>query len=154
MVHPYPDQHRNHNAFQSPTLTPTFTRSSTPTSSPNATLTNSPTATPTPTGTLVTPTPTPGPGFYLSSNSVNSVSGPPLAINYQVVNGGSVEVSVFNVLGQRMRRVVQASQPPNYYSVLWDGSDDTGDALSTGLYLVVYSENGSIQIKKVLVMKK
>lgn len=85
---------------------------------------------------------------------MNSVSGPSLAIYYQVVNGGTVRVSVYNVLGQRMRQVVHTSQPPNYYSVLWDGTDDTGTALSTGLYLVVFDENGSDQIKKVLVVKK
>lgn len=90
----------------------------------------------------------------MSSNEVNSVSGMPLTIYYQVVNGGSVEVSVFNVLGQRMRRVVQANQPPGFYSVSWNGIDDSSTALSTGLYLVLYDENGSVQIKKVMVIKK
>jgi hypothetical protein len=85
---------------------------------------------------------------------VDSVSGPPLTIYYQVVNGGSVDVSVFNVLGQRMIHVVQTSQPPGFYSVSWNGNDDSNTVLSTGLYLVVYDQSGTVQIKKVMVLKK
>jgi hypothetical protein len=46
-----------------------------------------------------------------------------------------VEVEVYNLLGQRVRVLVHATQPNGTFEVDWDGSDDAGDRLPGGVYL-------------------
>ncbi len=63
-------------------------------------------------------------------------------------------MDVFNDIGQKMRGLANANQTPGYYTLHWDGTDDLGQPLSTGLYLVVYEANSTTQVKKVLVIKR
>ncbi len=142
---------------RTPTATPSLTRtpSDTPTDTYTVTSTSTPTFTPTNLGGYTsTPTATPGSSFSLSINQMNSISGPPLGINYQVVQGGKVQLEVFNDVGKKMRDLADDNQVPGYYSINWDGKDNLGQPLSTGLYLIVYVENSNTQIKKVIVIKR
>ena len=42
--------------------------------------------------------------------------------------------SLQNVLGQHVRPFVLAHQSPGNYSIVWDGRDDAGSELSSGVY--------------------
>ena len=50
--------------------------------------------------------------------------------------GGPVYVTVYNILGQPIRRLVQQRMPAGYYRRIWDGKDDYGTPVSSGVYLV------------------
>jgi carboxypeptidase T len=62
-----------------------------------------------------------------------SVGGPPGA-------GGPVEVSlvVYSVRGERVRTLVEGPRPPGRYRAIWDGRNDGGRAVGSGIYLVRY----------------
>ena len=53
--------------------------------------------------------------------------------------GGSVQVTVYSVLGQPVRQIVNEVLPNGYYSRVWDGRDNTGNVLSTGVYLIHFN---------------
>jgi flagellar hook assembly protein FlgD len=83
---------------------------------------------------------------------MNSRSGPPLCILYRVTSGDLVQVKVYNVIGVPVRQILNQTQPPGSYSVNWDGTDDYGQPLSTGLYIIMMREgNQELHMKKVLV---
>jgi len=42
---------------------------------------------------------------------------------------------IFNILGQRVKELVNEFQPPDEYTKIWDGRDDNGEKVSSGLYL-------------------
>jgi hypothetical protein len=46
----------------------------------------------------------------------------------------SIDLSVFNATGQPVRRLVDATQAAGTYRAIWDGRDDGGRALATGVY--------------------
>ena len=50
--------------------------------------------------------------------------------------GGPVYVTVYNILGQPIRRLVQQRMPAGYYRRIWDGKNDYGTPVSSGVYLV------------------
>ena len=79
---------------------------------------------------------------------------PPLRVDYWVLNGGAVEVRIFNVAGLTMRHLVNLSLTPGAYSAYWDGTDDSGQLMTTGLYLVAVREPNRMEIKKVLVVRQ
>lgn len=63
---------------------------------------------------------------------------PSTRISYTIpasVDGEAVQLEVFNVLGQRVRLLVDAAQPAGSYEVTWDGRDDTGAQVASGVYL-------------------
>jgi hypothetical protein len=157
-----------------PTVTPTSTATFPPgTYTPTALPTDTPTSTPTPTRTFtitytITPngsetgTPTPsftptalsGSGFYLSSNSFNILTGPPLEILYSLSKDGQADLRVYSVRGIIVRRLFSGTLPAGNYSAVWDGRSDDGSPVDTGLYLVLFKEAGSAQIKKVMAFQR
>ncbi len=55
-------------------------------------------------------------------------------IAYQLPGPGDVSLVVFNLLGQRIRVLVKGERQAGYYQVTWDGRDDAGREVSSGVY--------------------
>jgi flagellar hook assembly protein FlgD len=109
------------------------------------------TISPTPTGS-VTPVPTQDTALALCSNQMNSRSGPPNCILYRVTDNVLVQVKVYNVIGVPVRRILDQAHAPGTYSVNWDGTDDYGQPLATGIYIIMMREGDrEVHMKKVLV---
>jgi flagellar hook assembly protein FlgD len=43
---------------------------------------------------------------------------------YSLTLGGNVEIVIYNVIGQRIRTLVNGHRNSGYYRILWDGRDD------------------------------
>ncbi len=77
--------------------------------------------------------------FLVHQNFPNPFN-PETEIRYEIPavrGGGSVRtvVSVYNLLGQPVRTLVDEQQTPGYYAVRWDGRDRFGNAAPSGVYL-------------------
>jgi flagellar hook assembly protein FlgD len=46
-----------------------------------------------------------------------------------------IELAVFNLTGQKMATLVQGAREAGTYTVSWDGRDDDGQTLASGVYL-------------------
>ena len=57
-------------------------------------------------------------------------------IEYTVPETGDVEVSVYNINGQLIRKLHAGIQSPGRYSVIWHGEDENSETVSSGLYIV------------------
>ncbi len=57
---------------------------------------------------------------------------------YEVTNGdgANVEITVYNVAGRQVRKLVSGVQAAGRHTVTWDGRTDSGDAASRGVYFV------------------
>jgi subtilase family serine protease len=150
----------NHLIGYAPTNTPTFTATISPTITRTPTVTNTPTITLSPTITntpTITYTPTPTAtvsGFFLTSNQFNSQTGPPLQITYLLTSNSQVDVKVYTVTGILIRTVLSGTQPAGSYYLPWDGKDDNGQPVETGLYLIAFKTPSSTQVKKVLAYRR
>ena len=86
--------------------------------------------------TLVNPEPSdemPG-SFSLSPNYPNPFNAE-TTIRYALRDPGRVRLVVYDALGRRVRALVDEEHTAGQYSVLWDGKDDGGEAVSTGVYV-------------------
>jgi hypothetical protein len=55
-------------------------------------------------------------------------------IRYSLPNQANVRLEIFNILGQKVKTLVNEPQEAGYKQVLWDGKNDQGDNVSSGVY--------------------
>ena len=74
-------------------------------------------------------------------------------IAYTLIDESGVAITVYNVLGQEIRRLVDETKGPGSYNVHWGGTDAQGRAVTSGLYLIRY-ELGDVEIVRKFVRVK
>ena len=78
---------------------------------------------------------------------------PATTLRYDLAQPARVELAIFNALGQKIRTLVSAMQSPGPKHVLWDGRDDAGAALASGVYVVRFRAGEVVQHIKILMIK-
>jgi hypothetical protein len=74
-------------------------------------------------------------------------------IVYELSGQGRVKVEIFNMLGQKVRVLVDEFQDVGTWSAVWDGNDANGRRLSSGSYLYELTENGQRHCRSMLLLK-
>lgn len=64
-----------------------------------------------------------------------------------------VSLKVYNLLGQRVRTLVSAVQGAGEYQVVWDGQDDSGNSLASGIYFVRLQVGARGQTRKLVLTR-
>ncbi|MCH9031277.1 MAG: T9SS type A sorting domain-containing protein [candidate division Zixibacteria bacterium] len=92
--------------------------------------------------------------FSLDQNFPNPFN-PSTKINYDILNAGLVKLEIYNVLGQRVRILVNEHKEAASYTVEWDGRDNNGGKVSSGVYFYkVNANNGEfVQTRKMVMLK-
>lgn len=91
--------------------------------------------------------------FTLHQNYPNPFN-PSTEIRYELPDNSQVTLNIFNLVGQKVRTLVEETQSPGYYNILWDGKNDVGEQVTSGVYLykiIATTENGGkqfISVKK------
>jgi len=76
------------------------------------------------------------PGVFSISKNFPNPFNPSTTINYDIADaGGYVSLVIYNMTGQKVRTLVNEVKAPGYYSIMWDGADDLGATVSSGIYL-------------------
>ena len=90
--------------------------------------------------------------FALQQNFPNPFN-PSTEIRYDLPEEGFVNLSIYNMMGQKVRTLRSETMQPGYHSMVWDGKNDVGSQVATGMYF--YSIHmGSFQAtKKMLFLK-
>ncbi|UCF63507.1 MAG: T9SS type A sorting domain-containing protein [bacterium] len=76
--------------------------------------------------------------YALSPNYPNPFN-PVTTFSYQLPYPSRVELVIFNTLGQRVRTLYSEQQEPGSHQLHWDGRNDAGDLLASGIYIAVFS---------------
>ena len=90
--------------------------------------------------------------FTLYQNYPNPFN-PSTTIRYGLAAESGVSVRVYNILGTQVRTLVQENQKPGYYTVRWEGCDDRGMAVSSGIYFVRVTVGGRSEVKKMVLVR-
>jgi hypothetical protein len=78
-------------------------------------------------------------------------SNPSTTIYFSVKEAGTVRLSIYNLQGQEVRELVFGPRAPGQQSVTWDGMDNLGHIVPSGVYLfrlVVQGKNGEVVFAK------
>ena len=74
-------------------------------------------------------------------------------IRYHLPEAGLASLRIFNPLGQEVRRLVRADQASGEYAVIWDGRDDAGRELASGLYFCRLQAGGYAETVKMVLLR-
>jgi hypothetical protein len=74
-------------------------------------------------------------------------------IEYVLKRRGHVTLHIYNILGERVKTLLDQDQPIGFYQISWDGKDDKGKSVSSGLYFYRLEINGFSQAKRMLLLK-
>jgi hypothetical protein len=96
--------------------------------------------------------------YSLDQNYPNPFN-PSTTISFDIPVSSSVTLRVFNVIGQEVRTLVQGTLSQGRHEIVWNGLDDAGRALASGIYF--YSLNATpvsggkmfSDIKKMVLLK-
>jgi hypothetical protein len=78
---------------------------------------------------------------------------PETTISYTLPASGSVSLEIYNSRGQLVRSLMQEEQPAGEHSLIWNGRDDSGHSVASGLYLYRIACQGKHETRKMLLLK-
>ena len=90
--------------------------------------------------------------FALSQNYPNPFN-PTTTIKYALKENVQVTLKVYNMLGQEVRTLVNGWQEAGYKQVVWDGLNNNGSPVASGIYIYQIQAGSFMQARKMILMK-
>ena len=90
--------------------------------------------------------------YYLSQNYPNPFN-PMTKLDYNLPLRSKVNISIYNVLGQEIKTLVNEVKEYGYHSVSWNGNDNNGREMSSGVYFARITSQSFIKTRKMLLVK-
>jgi hypothetical protein len=90
--------------------------------------------------------------YTLHQNFPNPFN-PTTTIRYDIPEQAMVNISIYNILGQRVRELVDTEHTPGYYRIVWDGTNGYGRAVSSGMYIYRITAGEYSSVKRLLLIK-
>ena len=90
--------------------------------------------------------------YGLEQNYPNPFN-PETTIRYQLAGKSEVSLKVYNLLGQDVATLVNTTQEPGVYRVQWNGTNQLGQKVATGVYLFQLKAGDFIMTRKMVMMR-
>ena len=87
------------------------------------------------TQTAVEPVPGEVPTRFLLRDNYPNPFNPSTTIPYEIDRGGHVTLSIYDLLGKKVIDLVDEEQPSGVYRATWDGRNNRGRVVATGVYV-------------------
>ncbi len=90
--------------------------------------------------------------FALLSNYPNPFN-PSTTISFRLSTTAPVRLDIYNGLGQKVRTLLNKTATAGPHSVGWDGRDEAGRLMASGLYIYRLESNNQVRMHKMLLLK-
>jgi len=91
-------------------------------------------------------------GFSLSQNYPNPFN-PATNFQFSLCKSAHVKIEIFNIVGQKVRILVDEDMKPGFYVADWDGKDENQNPVSSGIYFYRMQAGEFADMKKMLLLK-
>ncbi len=98
------------------------------------------------------PESTPAPSRLEASNHPNPFN-PVTTIAYSLPEDSQISISIYNIKGQKVKTLVTGTQPAGDYNVSWDGKDESGKDVTSGIYFYKLKTQKNEITGKMLLLK-
>jgi len=78
---------------------------------------------------------------------------PETKIKYALPTVVRVKIVVYNLMGQKIRILADEQQNAGYHNVVWDGRNDSGNHVTSGVYLVRMEADNFIAVRKMILVR-
>ena len=91
---------------------------------------------------------------FINLSNVPNPFNPSTTIEFSIQNDSKIELIIFNIKGQKVKTLVKNDFDKGSHSILWDGNDESGKSVSSGIYYYKLNVNGKIEaVNKCLLLK-
>ncbi len=90
--------------------------------------------------------------YNVSQNYPNPFN-PVTIITYQIPKSGKVELFIYNITGQKIRTLVNSQIKEGKHNVKWDGKNDNGNQVTTGVYIYFFKAGNYQKTAKMIFVK-
>jgi hypothetical protein len=90
--------------------------------------------------------------FEIRQNYPNPFN-PKTTIEYSIPNRSFVKITIYNVLGQDVRKLVNEFKDAGVYKVVWDGKDNNGNQVPSAVYFHQMIAEDFKQVRKLILQK-
>jgi len=78
---------------------------------------------------------------------------PSTAFSYSVPRAAHVNIAVYNILGRKVTDLVDQVMSPGQYEVVWNGTDEHGQTVVSGIYFTSMRSGDFVSTRKMLLLK-
>lgn len=93
------------------------------------------------------------PSAYTLAQNFPNPFNPSTIIQYTLPAKAHVRLDIFNVLGQRVRTLVDAGEAAGMHRVEWNGTDGSGQRVASGVYFYRLQTSDFVETKKMVLVK-
>ena len=90
--------------------------------------------------------------FVLYANYPNPFNAS-TTLPYRVGAPGEIVIDIYNLSGQRVRRLMDSYHDVGHYTISWDGLDERAVPSSSGVYVVTMQDGGVLSTRKIILLK-
>ena len=95
----------------------------------------------------------PLPTEYALEQNIPNPFNPSTTIEYRLPEAGDVQLVIYNLLGQEVRTLVQETMDAGFHSVVWDGTDEFGKQVASGIYIYRMSVADFTRVQRMMLLK-
>ena len=88
----------------------------------------------------------------LSKNFPNPFN-PVTTIRFGLPEGSYVNITIVDILGRGIRELVNEEKPAGFHTVVWDGKDESGMDVSSGMYFYTLNGGGFSKAQKMILLR-
>ena len=75
------------------------------------------------------------------------------ALSFELASPGEVELSLYDAGGRRVRTLIRRDLPAGVHEAAWDGRDEAGRQVSSGVYLARLRASGSVRTARLVLSR-
>jgi hypothetical protein len=90
--------------------------------------------------------------FKLYQNYPNPFN-PATTIKFKMPRAAKVTLQIFDSNGKRIRTLLTGNLPSGEHNITWDGTNDSGQRVSSGMYFYKLLSGRFISVKRMLLVK-
>ena len=90
--------------------------------------------------------------FFLDQNYPNPFN-PETQIQFGIPNQQQVQLEIYNILGQLVHTIIDKNLSGGQYSVIWNGKNDAGQQVASGLYFYRFTAGNFTKTRKMILIR-
>ena len=93
------------------------------------------------------------PCFFLLNKNYPNPFNPTTTITYEIPYTVYVQLSIYDVLGRHVKRLVDEQKSAGQFKISWDATNDTGERVAAGLYFCRMEAEDFVQTRKMMLVR-
>ncbi|MAV69894.1 MAG: hypothetical protein CMG04_03720 [Candidatus Marinimicrobia bacterium] len=93
------------------------------------------------------------PSVYALSQNYPNPFNPLTKIQYQLPEDNLVKLSIYDIMGRKIKTLVNSTEKAGYKTLIWDATNDQGSSVSAGMYIYTIEAGDFRKTKKMILLK-